>query len=248
MKNILSLIFFAVAATAFGQCNTGTLKGAYSMSVVGVGSGESGAITVQYLGRVDFDGTGKFTLKGITTLNNTSTPDDDSGTYEVSAECALTGKATGSNADLNGVVSNSGSDHMILVRLPSVTLVGGGSSIDGLGSCTAASLNGAFAYSGQGPARVNDLPATFGEVGGMTFDGKGGVTGNFFASVTTTTSRDQFAGTYELAANCVGKARLKIAGVDVVLDIVPTANGNGFAYQNVGPNGVITGAGSKLTR
>jgi hypothetical protein len=241
MKTLFTLIFFAVGATAFGQCNNGSLKGAYSIALSGVGKGDAGQINAQYIGRVDFDGAGKLTLNGIATLNNKSEPDGDTGEYQVSADCSFTGKTINGGGEINGIVTNGGSDHVILIRTTGITFSGGGSKIDGLASCSLASMNGGFGYSGQGPAKADD-------VGTLTFDGRGSVSGTFVGSVIGATATDQYTGTYELAANCLGKVQVKIGGNDVLLTIIPTQNGNGFSYQNVGPNGVITGSGLKLTR
>jgi hypothetical protein len=245
MKKLFTFTLLAASA-AFGQtCSNATLKGAYSYAIDGTATIEGKTIVNSEVGRLTFDGAGKFTAAAASTTNGVIAIGEASGDYAIGADCTMTGK-TAEGLEFDAVVVNDGSDVAIMVRETGVTRAGTATKVDALGACSAATLNGSYGYGAQGSITANGAVISLGEIGILKFDGSSAVSGTYSASTAGVVERKDYSGTYEIAANCTGNAKFSIGGVDYVMNFVLTQNGNGYNYSIVGGGSVLTGSGARM--
>lgn len=245
MKSLSALILgLSALANARGQeCSNATLQGAYAYTVDVITTVEGKTFTNSDVGRVVFDGAGKFTLRVASTVNGATTVGDGAGEYLVGTDCTMTGKAEG--IEFDGVVVNGGSDFAIIVREPGLSRAGNGTKIEGQ-SCSPAAIAGAFGYQGQGSTSSDGRVFSLSEVGQLTFDAAGKITGVYSASSGGRVERREISGTFEVAADCTANASYKVGEVSYLMNFVVANNGNTFAYSETGGGTTITGAGARL--
>jgi len=118
---LTALAFFALAvaaapaARAMDRCSAGTLSGSYSDQDTGtiVGVGPFAGVNVD-----TFDGRGKLTIRGVSSVNGSVSPGVSTGTYQVNADCTGTysvSDAYGDTFTAFFVISDSGNELRIIV-------------------------------------------------------------------------------------------------------------------------------------
>lgn len=121
--------FFAVALAAgpaarAGEkpCSDATLKGTYSDQDTGtiVGVGPFAGVNVD-----SFDGHGKMTISGISSLNGSVGPGVETGTYHVNSDCTGTytvKDSSGDTFDAFFVISDCGKEIRIVITDPGTVI------------------------------------------------------------------------------------------------------------------------------
>ena len=125
-KGLIIAAVFALAATAptakAAGCSNGILKGTYSDQDTGtiVGVGPFAGVNVD-----SFDGHGKITISGISSLNGSVSPGVATGTYHVNPDC--TGTYTvqdsfGNTFDAFFVIGDGGNELRIVITDPGTVI------------------------------------------------------------------------------------------------------------------------------
>jgi hypothetical protein len=110
------------ASAAVKACSNATLKGAYSDQDTGtiVGVGPFAGVNVD-----TFDGHGKMTISGISSLNGTVSPGVETGTYQVNSDCTGTytvQDSSGDTFDAFFVISDGGNQLRIVITDPGTVI------------------------------------------------------------------------------------------------------------------------------
>ena len=246
MKTLLTFAFLAVASTAVAQqCSNATLTGAFAYTTDTTATVEGKTATNSQVGRVVFDGKGKFTVRVASTTAAEVTVGEASGDYLVGSDCTMTGK-TAEGLEFDGVVVNGGSDFYIMTREPGITSAGGGTKIDAQGTCSAATLSGSFGYFTQGTLTVESALVSLGELGVLNFDGRGTATGTYSASSGGLVERKSYDGKYEVGGDCTGNAKFTINGAAYIMNFTVASSGNAFGLSIGGGGSVLTGQATRL--
>lgn len=232
------------SAAVAQECSNGTIRGAYAYSIDGTATIDGKTITNSEVGRIVFDGGGKFTARAASTTNGVTSIGDATGEYLLGSDCTMTGK-TPEGLQFDGVVVNAGSDFFIMVREPGATRSGGGSKIEGQGACSPASLKASYGYFAEGSLTADGAVIGIGELGVLKFDGTGGVTGVYSASAAGVVERKTYDGKYEVAQDCTANAKFTINGAEYVMNLVVANSGNTFAFSIAGGGSVLTGQGAR---
>ncbi|MBL8232906.1 MAG: hypothetical protein JNL98_30685 [Bryobacterales bacterium] len=246
MKTSLTLFLSMLILPHSGmaqQCGNATLRGAYAYAVDVITTVDGKSFTNSDVGRVVFDGAGRFTAKIASTVNGSTSIGEGSGEYLIGADCTMTGKGDG--IEFDAVVVNNGSDFMIVIREPGLSRAGNGTKIEGQ-TCTATSVNGSYGYQGQGSTSADGRVFSLSEVGIFNFN-SGRVTGVYSASSGGQVERREISGTFELNADCTGTATYQAAGVSYVMNFVVATAGNTIYYSETGAGTTITGIASRVT-
>jgi len=244
MFNVLAIGMCVLSASAFSQqCDNSTLRGAYAYSVDVIATVDGKTVTNSDVGRIVFDGAGKYNVHAASTTNGTTTVGDGSGEYLIGTDCTMTGKGDG--VEFDGVVVNGGSDFAIVVREPGLSRSGNGTKIEGQ-SCSAASIAGSFGYSGEGSASADGRVFSLSEVGIVTFTAAGRITGVYSASSGGIVERREISGTFEIGSDCTGNASYKVGGTDYLMNFVAASSNNTFYYSETGAGTTMTGVGARV--
>ena len=246
MTKLLTLTFLTIASSVFAQqCSNASLTGSYSYAIDGAATIEGKTIINSEVGRIQFDGAGKFTASAASTTNGVVDIGQATGDYAIGTDCTMTGK-TAEGLEFDGVVVNDGSDFAIMIRETGITRSGTGTKIEALGACSVSSLSGLYGYGGQGSITANGTVVSLGEIGVLTFDGKGAVSGTYSASTAGVVERRDYKGTYEIGTACTGNAKFSVNGADYVMNFVISQSGNGYNYSVTGAGLVLTGSGARM--
>ena len=246
MFNKLIPFALACAATAAAQeCSNATLKGAFAYAIDALVTVDGKTSTNSDVGRLVFDGNGKFTGKAAFTVNNATTVSDFAGEYLLGSDCTMTGKSVPAAVEFDGVVANGGSDFMLIVREPGITRSGGGSRIESQTVCNTAALNGAYSYQGDGSVTAEGRVFSIAEVGILNFNGSGAFKGVYSASLSGLVERREYSGRYEIGADCTANATFKIGDADYVMNFVVANLGNSLLFSTTGGGITITGGAAR---
>lgn len=236
---MLALPFSGIAQ----QCSNSTLRGAYAYAVDVITTLDGKSFTNSDVGRVVFDGAGKYTAKIASTVNGSTLIGEGSGEYLVGVDCTVTGKGDG--IEFDAVVVNNGSDFMIVIREPGLSRAGNGTRIEGQ-ACNASTLSGSYGYQGQGSTSADGRVFSLSEVGVLDF-GSGRMTGVYSASSGGQVERREISGTFDLNTDCTGTATYQAGGVNYVMNFVVATAGNTIYYSETGAGTTITGVASRVT-
>ncbi len=245
MFRLLILASFAIAPSIAQVCSNSTLNGAYAYATDSIATVGGKTITNSQVGRIVFDGAGKFTVRAAVTSGGTTDVGSTSGEYLLGSDCTMTGK-TAEGLEFDGVVVNAGSDFFIMVREPGVTSSGGGTKIENQGACSAATLDGSFGYFAEGTITSDAGVSGLGELGVLQFDGRGGVTGVYSASLGGLVERKTYNGKYEVGQDCTANAQFTISGANYLMNFTIASTGNTFVFSIAGGGAVLTGQGSRI--
>ena len=118
----LALAAGPAARAADKECSNATLKGAYSDQDTGtiVGVGPFAGVNVD-----SFDGHGKMTISGISSLNGSVSPGVETGTYHVNPDCTGTytvRDSSGDTFDAFFVISDGGNELRIVITDPGTVI------------------------------------------------------------------------------------------------------------------------------
>lgn len=118
----LALVAGPVAKAADWRCSDATLRGAYSDQDTGtiVGVGPFAGVNVD-----TFDGRGKMTISGISSVNGSVSPGVETGTYHVNPDCTGTYTVQDSFGDtFDGffVISDGGDELRIVITDPGTVI------------------------------------------------------------------------------------------------------------------------------
>lgn len=244
MFNVLAIGICVLSASAFSQeCSNSTLKGPYAYSVDVVTTVDGKTFTNSDVGRINFDGAGKYTVRVASTVNGSTSIGDGSGEYLIGSDCTMTGKGDG--IEFDGVVVNAGSDFAFVVRETGLSRSGSGTKIEGL-ACSAANMAGSFGYSGEGSASADGRVFSLSEIGVLTFTAAGRITGVYSASSGGLVERREVSGTFEVASDCTANATYKVGGSDYVMNFVVANSNNTFYYSETGDGTTMTGVAARL--
>jgi hypothetical protein len=127
---VLTIIAIFAVAMAAGPaaraadkvCSNATLKGPYSDQDTGtiVGVGPFAGVNVD-----TFDGHGKMTISGISSLNGSVAPGVETGTYHVNSDCTGTytvRDSSGDTFDAFFVIGDGGNDLRIVITDPGTVI------------------------------------------------------------------------------------------------------------------------------
>ena len=121
---IVAAFALAVALTPAAKaagCSASTLKGAYSDQDTGtiVGVGPFAGVNVD-----TFDGRGKITISGWSSLNGSVSYGLETGTYQVNADCTGTYTVSGGGITVDGffVISREGKELQIVITDPGTVI------------------------------------------------------------------------------------------------------------------------------
>ncbi len=120
---VLALALFAgpAAKAADSGCSNATLKGAYADQDTGtiVGVGPFAGVNVD-----TFDGKGKITIRGMSSLNGSVFAGLETGTYQVNADCTGTYTVTGGGITVGAffVVDPAGKEIRIVITDPGTVI------------------------------------------------------------------------------------------------------------------------------
>src|SRR5579871_633079 len=208
----LAAPLFAQPEIGGGACTSGSLSGAYAISVTGRQVTAAGTFTnaFQAIGSATFDGLNKVSLAlTADTPKAVSSTLTWSGTYSIQANCAGAITITaGANAVFNLVVYNNGLNFLITGSDAAYYYSGSGSS--DVCSSDLALLSGSYVLNGTGYGLSGTNVSGVTDADGvLQFDGKGKVTanvnlyagGNAASAITST-------GSYSVASSCLGSASL----------------------------------------
>ena len=244
-SKLIILILCAAASSVAQECSNATLKGAYAYAIDGIVSVDGKTVTNSDVGRIVFDGSGKFTGKAAFTVNGATTIGDFAGQYLLGSDCTMTGKSDPDGVDFDAVVINAGSDFLLVVREPGFTRSGGGSRIEPQTVCSMAGLNSAFGYQGDGSIMSDGKAISLAEIGTLVFNGSGQVKGIYSASLGGLVERREYAGTYKVNADCTASATFKIGDTDYIMNFVVANLGNSLLYSTSGGGITLTGSASR---
>ncbi len=125
--NIVAVLAFVMAAGSTAKaadrgCSDATLRGAYADQDTGtiVGVGPFAGVNVD-----SFDGHGKMTIRGISSVNGSVSPGVETGTYHVHPDCTGTYKvhdSSGDTFDAFFVIGDGGNDLRIVVTDPGTVI------------------------------------------------------------------------------------------------------------------------------
>lgn len=112
----------APAAQASDRCSNATLSGSYSDQDTGtiVGVGPFAGVNVD-----SFDGRGKLTISGVSSVNGSVSQGTETGTYQVNADCTGTytvKDSSGNTFDAFFVISDSGNQLRIVITDPGTVI------------------------------------------------------------------------------------------------------------------------------
>src|ERR1700723_2950746 len=117
----LALTATPAAKAADKGCTDATLKGAYSDQDTGtiVGVGPFAGVNVD-----KFDGKGKITISGISSLNGSVAAGLETGTYQVNADCTGTYTVTGGGLTIDAffVIAQAGNELQIVITDPGTVI------------------------------------------------------------------------------------------------------------------------------
>lgn len=250
IRVFLFTLGLASAGVYAQECSNASLTGAFGYTLSGSETnGEGKLVRSSQVGRIVFDGAGKYTGVAAISLGTKVEVAEFSGEIAIGADCTATAK-TGTGADatnLDMIVVNSGNDFSAVVRAGDATLVGVGTKVEGKGTCSLATLEGAYGYQGEGVATINGKSVSTAEIGILTFDGKEGVTGAFSAIGGGQMNRQSFTGSYALNDLCFGSAVYKVGDVDYQMNFMVTGGGNQLLYSELAAGAVTTGSGARTT-
>jgi hypothetical protein len=212
-------------------------------------NGEGKLVRSSQVGRIVFDGAGKYTGVAAISLGTKVEVAEFAGEIAIGADCTATAKTgTGDSAtNLDIVVVNDGNDFSAVVRAGDATLVGVGTKVEGKGTCSLATLEGTYGYQGEGVTAINGKSVSTAEIGILTFDGKEGLTGTFSFIGGGQMNRQSFTGKYALTDICFGSATYKVADVDYQMNFMVTGGGNQLLYSELAAGAVTTGSGARTT-
>jgi hypothetical protein len=121
--SILAVTALAMAAgtTAKAECSDATLRGSYADQDTGtiVGAGPFAGVNVD-----TFDGRGKVTISGISSLNGNVSAGLETGTYKVNPNCTGTYTVTGGGVTIDGffVIDQNGDELQIVITDPGTVI------------------------------------------------------------------------------------------------------------------------------
>ncbi len=237
---------FVFAPAALGQqCSNATLRGAYAYSLDAIATVDGKTVTDAQIGRVVFDGNGKFTGVAASTVNNVISVGDFAGEYLVGSDCTMTGKSTPAGVDFDAVVANGGADFLLVAREAGITRSGGGSRIESQTVCSTAALSGAYSYQGDGALTGNGSVISISEIGTMAFDGRGGLKGVYSASAGGLVERSEYTGKYEVAADCTGNATFTVGGEGYVMNFIVESLANSLLFSETGGGITLNGGAAR---
>jgi hypothetical protein len=214
-----------------GTCNSGTLNGAYAITISGrsfTGNQATGTLTgvFEAIGSVTFDGLSKATFAVTADTNQASgTALNWTGTYSVQANCLATVTITsGGNGTFNLVLYAGGADFLMTGNDSTYAYSASGNSQPS--GCSAALLSGVYSITAQG--YYGPGASTAGGAGAATgllqFDGTSNVTVNLTVSAngaqggqTQTLTGIAYTGTYTVSSSCMGTAMVSNANGSAVL-------------------------------
>jgi hypothetical protein len=117
----LALTAGPAAKAAESGCSNATLKGAYADQDTGtiVGVGPFAGVNVD-----SFDGKGKITIRGMSSLNGSVSAGLETGTYQVNADCSGTYTVTGGGITVDAffVVDQAGKELQIVITDPGTVI------------------------------------------------------------------------------------------------------------------------------
>ena len=249
---LLSLMFWAAAAPLLaqttiggGSCNSGSLTGAYAISLTSRQVSAAGVFTgvSQATGSATFDGLSAVTMNlTANTAQTVGTAIAWSGTYSVQANCAASiNITTGGSVTLTVAINNSGTDFAIGgIDAANNAYNGSGAAQPGNGNtqptpCAAGTLSGVYTINGTGFTLNGG--AVSGPVNGaglVQFDGVNNIVVNLTNSITgVAPSALTLTGSYAVSANCLGSATLTDASANsyaMTFSIYNSSVANGSAY------------------
>ncbi len=125
--NIVAVLALAMAAGSTAKaadrgCSNATLRGAYVDQDTGtiVGVGPFAGVNLD-----SFDGHGKMTISGVSSVNGSVAPGVESGTYQVNPDCTGTYKVqddSGDTFDAFFVIGDGGNDLRIVITDPGTVI------------------------------------------------------------------------------------------------------------------------------
>ncbi len=117
----LALSAGPAAKAADSGCSNATLKGAYADQDTGtiVGVGPFAGVNVD-----TFNGKGKITISGVSSLNGSVSAGVETGTYQVNADCTGTYTVTGGGITVDAffVVDETGKELQIVITDPGTVI------------------------------------------------------------------------------------------------------------------------------
>ena len=221
------------------------MKGAFAYAIDALATVGGKTSTNSDVGRLVFDGNGKFTGKAAFTVNHATTVSDFAGEYLLGVDCTMTGKSVPAAVEFDGVVIDGGSGFMIIVREPGITRSGAGSRIEAETACSAGLMKGAYSYQGDGSITAEGKVFSISEIGTLNFDGAGAVKGIYSASLSGLVERREFGGKYEIGSDCTANATFKIGDADYVMNFVVANLGNSLLFSTTGGGITITGGAAR---
>ena len=135
VTRLLVLAFGLAASCVYAQeCSNASLSGAFGYTLNGSETnGEGKLVRSSQVGRIVFDGAGKYTGVAAISLGTKVEVAEFAGEIAIGADCTATAKTgTGDSAtNLDIVVVNDGNDFSAVVRAGDATLVGVGTKVEG---------------------------------------------------------------------------------------------------------------------
>lgn len=117
----LALTAVPAAKAADRSCSNATLRGAYSDQDTGtiVGVGPFAGVNVD-----TFDGKGKITISGMSSLNGSVSAGLETGTYQVNPDCTGTYTVTGGGITIDAffVIDHAGNELQIVITDPGTVI------------------------------------------------------------------------------------------------------------------------------
>ena len=117
----LALTAGPAAKAAESGCSNATLRGTYSDQDTGtiVGVGPFAGVNVDR-----FDGKGKITISGMSSLNGSVSAGLETGTYQVNADCTGTYTVTGGGLTIDAffVIDHAGNELQIVITDPGTVI------------------------------------------------------------------------------------------------------------------------------
>ena len=234
-RSIASLLFISglLAAPLLGQttigggtCNSGSLTGAYAVSLTSRQVTSSGTFSgvSQATGAATFDGLSAVTMNlTANTGQGVGTALAWSGTYSVQANCdGVINITTGGSVNLTVAINNSGTDFALGGSdAASNAYNGNGVAQPGNGNkqtatCSASTFSGVYTFNGTGFAlNGTAVSGAKNAAGLLQFDGVSNVTANLTTSTTgVAPSPLTLTGSYTISSNCLGSATLTDASAN----------------------------------
>ncbi len=232
-----------------GACSNSVLSGTYFYLITGSVASGNQVLPYAELGKLATDGNGGASGQSKASVNGLLSTYTLAGSYSVQPDCSGTITLTvnsQSTSVLSFRVTNSGQSIIVATSTPGVVAVGRAYRLSAASAtpppCNSAAFSGSYGYLLTGSIVSGNAAYLYADDGQVVADGNGGLAVSSNANVGGIITPATGTGTYSLAGDCSGTARVSNANgtVDYVLAVVQ--DGKGVLFIGTDPGYVIAGS------